>query len=161
MLALGGAAIEAWEGPNEYNNTNKGGNNPDWATELARFQQDLFAAVNASQQPDIAVLCPSINYRVDGVYADTSEIPDMGAYCDVNDIHNYPGGNPPTWGPPGIDKQQSNLYGINLPLGDHVGDPSYDTYITETGYQHSITLPGSNGVPEDIMAEYLPMLLAE
>jgi hypothetical protein len=78
MLALGGAAIEAWEGPNEYN-TNKGGNNPDWATELARFQQDLFAAVNASQQPDIAVLCPSINYRVDGVYADTSEIPDMGA----------------------------------------------------------------------------------
>lgn len=51
MLTLGGAAIEAWEGPNEYNNTNKGGNNPDWATKLAQFQQVLFAAVNARSSP--------------------------------------------------------------------------------------------------------------
>ena len=161
MLTFGGAAIEGWEGPNEYNNTNKGGNNPDWATELARFQQDLFAAVNASQQPDIPVLCPSINHKVDGAYVKFSDVSDMGAYCDVNNIHSYPGGNPPTWGPPGIDERESNLHTYNYPLGDHVGDPRYDTYVTESGYQHSITVPGGNGVPEDIMGEYLPMQWAE
>ena len=161
MLALGGGAIAAWEGPNEYNNTNKNGNNPDWATELFQYQKELFAAVNASQQPNIPVLCPSLNHRVDGVYVKFSDVPDMGAYCDVNNIHSYPGGNPPTWGNPGIDEQGSNLYDHNYPLGDHVGDPSYDTYLTETGYHHAIHLSGSNGVPEDIMAEYSPMLWAE
>ena len=161
MLALGGGAIEAWEGPNEWNNTNKGGNNPDWATELFQFQQQLFAAVNASQQPNIPVLCPSINAIVDGVKVDLSKVPDMGAYCDVNNIHSYPGGNPPTWGNPGIDEQGSNLYDLNMPIGDHVGDPSYDTYLTETGYHHSTTVPGGNGVPEDVIGEYSPMLWAE
>ena len=39
----------------------------------------------------------------------------MGAYCDVNNIHSYPGGNPPTWGNPGIDEQGSNLYDLNIP----------------------------------------------
>jgi hypothetical protein len=161
MLALGGGAIAAWEGPNEWNNTNKGGNNPDWATELFQFQQQLFAAVNASQQPGIPVLCPSINAIVDGVKVDLSKVPDMGAYCDVNNIHNYPGGNPPTWGNPGIDEQGNSLFDLNMPIGDHVGDPNYATYLTETGYHHSLTYPNGNGVPEDIMAEYEPMLWAE
>ena len=67
MLTLGGGAIGAWEGPNEYNNTNKNGNNPDWATELFQYQKELFAAVNASQQPGIPVLVPSLNHRVNGV----------------------------------------------------------------------------------------------
>jgi hypothetical protein len=160
MLALGGSAIGAWEGPSEWNNTNKNGNNPDWATELFQFQQALYKAVKASQQPNIPVLCPSINHKVNGVPVDLSKVPDMGAYCDLNNIHSYPGGNPPTWGAPGIDESQSNLY-INYPIGDHVGDPSYKTYVTETGYHHSTTVPGGNGVPEDIIGEYSPMLLAE
>jgi hypothetical protein len=163
MLALGGGAIGAWEGPNEWNNTNKKGNNPDWATELFQFQQALYKAVKASQQPNIPVLCPSINHKVDGVPVDLSKVPDMSAYCNVNNIHSYPGGNPPTWGAPGIDESQSNLYTYNYPIGDHVGDPSYDTYVTETGYHHTVTttIPGGNGVPEDIIGEYSPMLLAE
>ena len=163
MLALGGGAIGAWEGPNEWNNTNKGGNNPDWATELFQFQQALYKAVKASQQPNIPVVCPSLNWRVDGVPVDLSKVPDMGAYCDVNNIHSYSGGNPPTWGAPGIDEQQSPLHDYNYPIGDHVGDPLQHTYVTETGYHHTITstTPGGNGVPEDIIGEYSPMLLAE
>lgn len=66
------------------------------------------------------------------MYPEISQIPDMGAYCDVNNIHSYPGGNLPTWGNPGIDEQQSNLHDKDVPIGDHVGDPSYDTYVTET-----------------------------
>lgn len=164
IYRLGGDSIEAVEGANEHNlsdkcYTNTGcGPNPDWAAEVASYQRQLFAAVNASSRPNTPVLCPALG-KEGGDYPPSSETPELGAYCDVNNTHSYPGGNPPVGGGMIDPKGYSTLRDEDIPAAYRMGDPSHPTVATETGYMDAV--PYGNAVPEDVKAKYTPMLALE
>jgi hypothetical protein len=53
MVFQAGCPVEAFEGANEHNNTNKDGSNPDWNVELENFHRTAFNNLNASNNPGI------------------------------------------------------------------------------------------------------------
>ena len=53
MVFQAGCAVEAFEGANEHNNTNKDGSNPDWTVELENFHRTAFNNLNVSNNPSL------------------------------------------------------------------------------------------------------------
>jgi hypothetical protein len=61
MVFQAGCAVEAFEGPNEHNITNKVGSNPDWNVELENFHRTAFNNLNASNNPGIPLLASPLS----------------------------------------------------------------------------------------------------
>ncbi len=150
-FADGTSAVEAFEGPNEYDASH--GNDPDWAGTLRQYQDMLFGLVK--DDPDFSdrtVLAPSFAYRQST--RDVASFPDA---FDALNMHPYPGGGPPE---PAL---ADNLASYRAWAPGVVA-----VVATETGYHNALgdgTAAGGYlsqpGVPEAVEARYLPRLFLE
>lgn len=144
---MSGPALEALEGPNEYNATNHEGKNPGWVQELTIYQRDLYVSVkNNPSTAGIPVLAPPLKKPYPRVK------PDLSAYVDYANMHPYPGGRMPSaWGLDNYDIPSAREVGGAKPL-----------MVTETGYH---TTPEDTcrrtEVSESAMGKYLPRLFFE
>lgn len=133
-------AVEAVEGPNEYDLSG----DPGWADALRSYQHELYAAVKG----DAAL-------RQLPVYAPTIVMPpnrellrELGGAFDVANLHPYPAGGPPE----PIMRQEI------ADNGQIVQKPSIVS--TETGYHNAINATeGQPPVDEVTVGDYLPRLL--
>jgi hypothetical protein len=133
------AAVEAVEGPNEYDLSG----DPGWADSLRSYQRELYAAVKS----DAAL-------RELPVYAPTIVVPqnrellrDLGRALDVANIHPYAAGGPPE----PVVRQEIADAGRLVRTSSIVA--------TETGYHNAINAEqGQPPVDEATVAEYLPRL---
>jgi hypothetical protein len=148
IIAHSGGALEAVEGPNEFDLS--GGT--DWADRLRAYQRSLYQSVKASSKP-VPVLAPSLMHATS-----YDKLGDMSAYCDFGNTHPYPGGRNP-----GTSGYGSGSYGS---LSWNTANTrkvcaTKPIIATETGYHN---LPGSlgtnsnTGVPEDVSGKYIPRL---
>jgi hypothetical protein len=82
MVFQAGCPVEAFEGANEHNNTNKDGSNPDWNVELENFHRTAFNNLNASNNPGIPDLSSPLSI-------DAGDCPpgplDLGPYSAAKD----------------------------------------------------------------------------
>jgi hypothetical protein len=166
-LTEGGGYIEAWEGPNEYNNNHQTCVNGQatWGAELFNYQEALWDAVNASNEPNVRVLTPSLGRtggsdcadQGTGNYPLFSEIPDMSSISDATNLHAYPDGNMPT----GSHRAEfdSLWYDQNVPMTQELGG-SQPIYMTETGYS-TATDTFVHKVSLEAQARYTPRLTME
>lgn len=145
------SAVEAFEGPNEYDASH--GPDPNWQRTLRQYQRMMYGLVNSdSDFSGRPVLAPSFAY-----HQSTSTIESFPDAFDVLNMHPYPGG-----GPAGV------ALAANL-ASYRAWAPSVGTVVaTETGYHNALgdgTSPGGYitqpGVPEVIEARYLPRLFME
>jgi hypothetical protein len=148
IIAHSGGALEAVEGPNEFDLS--GGT--DWADRLRAYQRSLYQSVKASSKP-VPVLAPSLV-----IPSSYDKLGDMSAYCDFGNTHPYPGGrNPGTsgWGDGGYGSLSWNAANARKVCA------TKPIIATETGY-HNVPGPlGTNsntGVPEDVSGKYIPRL---
>jgi hypothetical protein len=148
IIAHSGGALEAVEGPNEFDLS--GGT--DWADRLRAYQRSLYQSVKASSKP-VPVLAPSLTHATS-----YDKLGDMSAYCDFGNTHPYPGGrNPGTsgWGDGGYGSLSWNVANARKVCA------TKPIIATETGY-HNVPGPlGTNsntGVPEDVSGKYIPRL---
>lgn len=140
-------SIEAYEAPNEYNNST----DPNWPQTLRSILDRLTDLKNDPIVSRYPIVGPSLT--VESAYG---RLGDVSWLIDRGNLHNYPGGrNPGTagWG--------ANGYGSidwNLALGRSIsgGKP---LITTETGYENN--LAQADAVPQDVAARYLPRLLLE
>ena len=149
--ADGTSAVEAFEGPNEYDVSH--GDDPDWTGTLRQYQRTLHELVE--DDPDFGdrpVLAPSFAY-----HQSTQQIASFPEAFDALNMHPYPGGGPPE--PALVDNLAS--YRAWAPGVE-------DVVVTETGYHNALgdgTAPGGYigqpGVPEKVEARYLPRLFLE
>lgn len=136
LRIVGRGAIQAFEGPNELDNSGA----PDWPDILSAYMPALAAAVRR-QAPDIPVIGPSF------VHPDSrgrlpTDLPGLA------NGHPYAGGEPPE---PALGAE---LERIREAQGDRA------VVFTETGYHNA--LAASSGQPpasEEATAVYLPRLL--
>jgi hypothetical protein len=150
-----GPALETLEGANEWNGTNRNGSNPDWGAELAAHQADLFDAVNASQNPDMPVTCPSI---WNNPYPPMDEIPILSDYCDWANMHSPSYGNPPMMANVGDPPGSSFVLDQHIPVARHMGGTGKPLVASETSYH---TATSGNGITEAVHAKYAPRLSFE
>ncbi len=137
-------AIGAFEGPNEVNL------NKQWTVESSRnYQRDLWQTVKASpfaKTPVVALSVTDFNWA--------KELGDISAWCDLGNVHPYPGG----WEPEnGAGFMRADLAsGIETARANCVTKP---IMITETGYHNA--MEGKHGhiaVSEAAAGIYLPRL---
>jgi hypothetical protein len=151
-------ALEAWEGINEYNRTDRYGGNPDWAAELEVFQNQLYDGVKNSTRPNIPVSCPAIQRILNG-YA---EAPTIEGACDWRQAHTYPSGNPPIMAKE-KDTIDSIVFDRDVPGANKVAnDPNglKPFSASETGY--STAPDGSfNNISELAKSKYIPRMWME
>ena len=149
--ADGTSAVEAFEGPNEYDVSH--GSDPDWSGTLREYQGLLHNLLDADaefyRRP---LLAPSFAYR-----QSTGALESFPQSFDALNMHPYPGGGPPepaiadnlasyrAWAP-GVETVIATETGYHNALGDGTAE---DGYI------------GQPGVPEAIEARYLPRLFLE
>lgn len=145
---MAGPALEAFEGPNEYNPASGEEGNPDWSEELTAYQRDLYETVkNNPPTADVPVLAPPLRkpYPISR--------PDLSAYADYANMHPYPGGQMPS---------ARSLDYRDIPVARDVGGAGEPLMVTETGYH---TTPNDTcrrtEVSERAMAKYLPRLFFE
>jgi hypothetical protein len=148
IIAHSGGALEAVEGPNEFDL----GGGTDWADKLRSYQRSLYESVKASSKP-VPVLAPSFVYTTS-----YDKLGDMSAYCDLGNMHPYPGGrNPGTsgWGDGGYGSLSWNAAYARKVCGPK------PLIATETGY-HNVPGPlgaeSNTGVPEAVSGKYIPRL---
>jgi hypothetical protein len=148
IVAHSGGALEAVEGPNEFDLSGRA----DWADRLRAYQRSLYQSVKASSSP-VPVLAPSLAYATN-----YDQLGDMSAYCDFGNTHPYPGGrNPGTsgWGSGGYGSLSWNIANARKVCG------TKPIIATETGY-HNVPGPlgaySNTGVPEDVSGKYIPRL---
>ncbi len=144
-LALMPSAVEAVEGPNEYDLTS----DSDWVNHLRAFQKTLYAAVKSAPKGDsYPVWGPSITS-----YRDSVALGNLSSSLDLGSMHNYFGNlNPGTAGgtPFPVGKYNSETFWIGT---GHLISGSRPLVTTETGYE---TATGSNGwVTPSVQARYV------
>ena len=150
-FADGTSAVEAFEGPNEYDISH--GDDPDWTGTLRQYQRMLFEQVKGDPDfGDRTVLAPSFAH-----HQNTGALASFPEAFDALNMHPYPGGGPPE--PAVADNLAS--YRAWAPTVEAV-------VATETGYHNALgdgTAAGGYlsqpGVPEDVEARYLPRLFLE
>ncbi len=134
-------AVDAVEGPNEY--STRGG--PNWRSDLAAYQQNLYATVKGD--PGLAslpVIGPSI------VHGDQATLGDVSSNLDFGNMHSYPNGAMPE------ENLSSQLVSAALNSG------SKPVMATETGYNTAINSSSElKPVSEEAMATYIPRLFLE
>jgi hypothetical protein len=144
-LALMPNAVEAVEGPNEYDLTG----DSDWIAHLRAFQAMMYSAVKHAPNGDkYKVYGPSITS-----YRDSIALGSLADSLDLGTLHNYfANQNPGTPGgtPFPVGKYNSLQFWIGT---GHLLSGSKPLVTTETGYE---TDAGSNGwVPESVQARYI------
>lgn len=137
-----GGAVEAVEGPNEFDT--RGGSG--WAAGLAAYQQHLYGAVKSDPAlSGLPVLGPSVVRK-----PNEEALGDISANLDYGNVHPYPNAAPP--------EQNVPAYLSRAALNSG-GKP---VIATETGYNTAL---GSNDellpVSEAAMATYVPRLYLE
>ena len=144
VAALPAGAVESVEGINEWDLFGAG--RLDWATEVATWQQELYAETKADPATaHLPVLSPSMAFKWN--YA---ALPDLSAWSDKANAHMYPGGYKPS----------NEISQITSALRTVV--PSKPLVVTEAGYHNATsTTNGHLPVDEATAGEYLPRLLLE
>lgn len=145
-----GPAIEAYEGPNEYDLSHPAGDG-DWAGTLRAFQKRLYTDVKGN--PSLAklpVIGPSLTSA--GAYR---SVGDLSAYLDRGNMHNYFGGHNP--GTPGYGFGGYGSIAYNLQIARDV-DGSKPIFATETGYGTSAS---DKCVDPATQAKYVPRMFLE
>jgi hypothetical protein len=132
LVSQAGCAVEAFEGPNEYNNTNKNGTNPDWNVELENYQRTAFNNLNASSHASLPLLASPLSVETGG-YPD--EPLELGPYSDINSMHSYPGPSCQTCSH--LSQYPSLLLDRDIPKAEQVGAPGRPLYATETGWHNA------------------------
>jgi hypothetical protein len=140
-------SFEAYEGPNEYDESS----DPSWAATLAAFVERLHQTVKGDPLTSrFPIIAPSLTRQ--GSYAQLRGICSFA----FENLHNYFGGrNPgtPGWGANGYGSISWNLSNVNTAC------PGMPVMTTETGYQTDLTL--SQSIPEDVAARYVPRIFLE
>ncbi len=130
-------AIEAIEGPNEYDNSP----DPNWIANLRAYQLALYQAVAADPAySGFPVLAPAL--------ARTTQIGNLGSMLDrvdVGNAHPYPGNQPPASDSLSTYLRHSQTVWPGLPL-----------HVSETGYTNATA---NGGVTEAVAAKYGTRLL--
>jgi hypothetical protein len=136
LQVLPKTAVDAFEGPNEYD----GSGDPGWATRLRSYMPQLATAVRR-QAPGAAVVQPSLLYP-----GNRAQLPiDLPG---IFNLHPYPGGGPPE---PVIAAALREL---------PVSAKRRGVVFTETGYQNALrATTGQPPASEAAAAVYLPRLL--
>jgi hypothetical protein len=136
-------AIEAIEGPNEYDMRGA----PDWPAKLRDYQRRLYSL--AKQDPATArlpVLAPSLTS-----WQARAAVGDVGAWADAGNLHPYPAGAQPETS--GLEREIEQARWL---------EPSGPLQVTETGYHGALAQPGGQPPASDAAAAvYLPRLLLD
>jgi hypothetical protein len=138
-------AVEAIEGRNEWDLFSRGAT--DWATSLADWQRQLYAAAKANPTTaHLPVLAPALAFR-----QNYGALSDLTPYADLANAHAYPGGYQP-----------SNQLAQTAAAVRGVVADTKPIVTTEAGYHNAVnTSNGHLPVPEDVAGTYLPRLLLE
>jgi|HubBroStandDraft_2_1064218.scaffolds.fasta_scaffold06650_4 hypothetical protein len=142
------SCFEAYEGPNEYDQSG----DPNWASTLNAFMARMQAAI--ASNPSVSkypIVGPSLT--------NAASFPQMAASStDFNyaNLHNYFAGRNP--GTPGWGSNGYGSYAWNLSLVAQAW-PGKPIRTTETGYFNDVNVSG--GVPESVSGTYMPRLLLE
>jgi len=134
-----GAAIEAFEGPNECDASADCPSN--WQSIEGAWQQQLFAL----KAPGVTIIAPSMT-SAQGYGA----LGNLAPYADVGNIHDFPAADEPE---------------ISFATPLHLQWASYMTgseavWATEDDYDTDPTY-ANNGVPQVVQERYLPRILLE
>ena len=145
-----GTALEAYEGPNEYDIEHPS-SDTNWPATLSSYQQSLYAAVKGNAaSASIPVIAPSLT-----TLSAYNAVGDLSDFVDYGNTHTgYSGYNPGTsgWGPDGYGSIAYRLSGAAVEAG------SKPVMATETGYT---TAALADGVNLAVQAKYLPRLVIE
>jgi hypothetical protein len=145
-----GPAIEAFEGPNEYDISHPATDDA-WVQTLRTFQATLYDAVksNASTRA-LRVIGPSLTSA--GAFR---AVGDLSAYLDAGNMHDYFGAREPEtrgWGAGGYGSIAYNLAAARAVSG------TKPIFATESGYG---TRDARGDVTEDVQAAYVPRLFLD
>jgi len=131
-------AVEAVEAPNEFDSSGV----PDWASQLAAYDRQLYAAVKASPSlRSLPVIGPSL--VGDGAPA---ELGAQQSWLDVGNIHPYTGGLSPSPSYTAAQLQRISVVSAHKPV-----------WATEMGYYNALNAPQGTLQPvsEAVSAVYL------
>lgn len=144
VAGLPAGAVESVEGVNEWDLF--GATRLDWATEVATWQKDLYAASKADPATaSLPVLSPSMAFKSSYQF-----LPDLSAWSDKANAHMYPGGYKPS----------TEVTNISNALRAVV--PGKPVVVTEAGYHNAVaTTNGHLPVDEATAGRYLPRLLLD
>ena len=132
-------AVEAVEGPNEYDNQG----DPQWASALRDYQRELAEGVAADPElKGLPVIGPSFVRP-----GSRAEAGDLSAWMTHGNLHSYTGGGEPA---AGLERERTLAAAVS---GDR------PVIATETGYHDAVgATTGQPGVDEDTAAAYIPRL---
>ncbi|GAC1501364.1 MAG: hypothetical protein NVS4B5_03660 [Vulcanimicrobiaceae bacterium] len=145
-------AIEAIEGPNEYDRSG----DPAWPKTLADYVRQLHAGLKADRATArLELIGPSLTsadaYR---------QVGDLDRFVDRGNMHDYTGGFPPGtdgFGEAGFGSHYGSvLFNRNVA---RQATPSRPIVATEAGYGTASATHAN--VPESVQGKYLPRLLLE
>jgi hypothetical protein len=131
-------AVDALEGPNEYDLSHGG---PNWSTELRDYQRELHRKVEAEQRlAGVPVIGPSL------VYGDSKEkVGRLDDALDAGNIHPYAGGEAPS--PSHLSRE---LEGAGRVAG------AKPVLATEAGFHNALAAQqGQPPVSEEVAASYV------
>lgn len=136
-------AIEALEGPNEYDMRGE----PNWPAKLRAYQRRLYALAKAHPATArLPVLAPSLTS-----WQARAAVGDVGAWADAGNLHPYPAGAAPEAS--GLEREVEQARWLK---------PSGPLQVTETGYHGALAQPGGQPpAPDAVTAAYLPRLLLD
>ncbi len=134
-----GPAVEAVEGPNEYDNQG----DPQWASALRDYQRELAEGVAADPElKRLPVIGPSFVRP-----GSRAEAGDLSAWMTHGNLHSYAGGGEPA---AGLERERSLAATVS---GER------PVMATETGYHDAAgATTGQPGVDEETAAAYIPRL---
>jgi hypothetical protein len=147
MLDVFGSYVDFVEPQNEYNASR----DPNWAARLVAEQKVLYNTVHGRKAGgrSIVVLGPALNFS--SYYG---ALGPLDQFEDAGNLHNYPCSLNP-----GTTKLH---FGI---LTNHQDIKASTTYkpiwTTETGYGDNLTLTPQCGLTDDVIAKYVPRMVAE
>ena len=145
-----GAAIEAFEGPNEYDVSHPS-TEADWVATIRTFQRSLYATVRGdAAYRNVSVIGPSFTSA-----EAMQRVGDLSAYLDQGNMHDYFAGREPETSGFGAGGYGGIAYNKRIAAAVSAGKP---VVATETGYQSK---PGQDGLDEAVQATYVTRLFLE
>jgi hypothetical protein len=128
-------AIEFFEGPNELDISG----DPNWPATDRAFQQSLWTADKGmAAGTGVPVLAPSLAH-----WENAPTLGDLTAYCDLGNLHAYPGGNQPSTVIPMEIAKIAPVSG-NKPI-----------VVTETGYSNVSELAAAKYMPRVVLVNFM------
>lgn len=150
--ALGGEKVSAVEGQNEGDSDwfrAQPSARPGWAEVVVAYQREVFVALRSRYPRDaLPVLSPTV---LDHRPGDMRLLRPAAAFCDAVALHAYAQG-----------RQEPETHDDYAALGWYLREfrdkfkPGAPAMVTEAGYH-----TGTNGIPAEIAAKYLPRLLLQ